>query len=299
MKCIQDLTVTLKSRNLLPKYIEFSNWNDWTIVSVYNTNSSKYISESVSMGVDLDPQIAFAKAIVEYNERSLSKQSPTLAAKATSRSDGFAAFPVYNNNQIISKIICRKNAFLEAVERYLWAKWWDDSKTSFEVNIWNPLIFDTSTIKKIQNSFLLKSIHKITVTPANSPVVLIILMAENNHGGFVTGGAAAFSDEINDAETRSFGELLRHLIALEKIKTEFNPKSFSFYEQRLWGFGSGLWRDLVIERMSLYNEQKITLPKLSFDDEIAHSHSDIISIHRCLFSDQPLFIGGTLERLCI
>ncbi|MBK9324000.1 MAG: hypothetical protein IPM97_13825 [Bdellovibrionaceae bacterium] len=299
MEDIRELALVLKSRNLLPKHVEFSNCYNVTIVSAYDETSSEFISESVSMGIDPDTQIAFAKAIVEYNERKISKKSSSAAIKATSRSDGLAAFPVYNRNQNVSKVICQKHAFLEAAERFLWATWWDNSKIAFEINLWRPLILDPLTVDSIKNTFAIKSLRKITIRPNNSSVILTILLAENFDGGFITGGAASFNNEITDAEKRSFGELLRHLIAYEKIKTEYNIESLSFYERRLYGFGSGMWRELVLNRLNSNSKTLIALPELNFDEVIEHPNDDIISIHRCLFRNQPVFMGGKEDRLCI
>lgn len=281
----------LKSRNLCPGTIQAAEWNNWTLVSCHSGANSKYISESVAMGIDKDPNIALAKALTEFLERKLSKESADEVVRLTKRSDGFAAFPVFDSVQN-SMLMAAKNALGEAVERYLWAKWWDDELTPYLIKETN---FPGYSLLK--SEFNLKSVKSILV-PAHDSYSLLVLLAETEGGGFVTGGAAGVLGDWIKTFGRAFGELLRHLIVVRNMKKS-ETSDLSFYEKRLWGFGSGEWRELVLSRLSKNSIGKTLLPKIWIDQPIRHPHMDIVSIHRCLFENQPLFIGGTLERLCI
>lgn len=281
----------IKSRKLTPEKIEIADWHSWTLVSCYSGTSSKFISESVSMGIDIEPQIALAKAITEFLERKLSKESDDEAAMLTDRSDGFAAFPVYADQEH-SKMKAKNNAIGEAVERFVWANWWDDESVSFKINDLNVEIG-----LLLKRDFQLKSLREITV-PTGTEFFLKILLAENANGGFVTGGAAGTCEQNEEVFSRAFGELLRHLLVVKKMINS-DRSELSFYEKRIWGFSSGDWSDLVLNRLEQKSEKILQLPKLIVNKEITHSHTDVVSIHRCLFENQPLFIGGPLERLCI
>lgn len=288
---ILELLESLKFRKLAPEKIEVAEWYSWTLVSSYSGKSAKYISESVAMGIDRDPHIALAKSITEFLERKLSKESDDSVVKLTERSDGFAAFPVYSD-QDFAKKKARQNALGEATERFAWASWWDDLSVGFKIEIVNTVLSD-----RLCSEFLLKSIRLITV-PTSSHLSLKILLAEMATGGFVTGGAAGAPEQEEETFSRAFGELLRHLIVVKRM-SESDRTVLSFYEQRLWGFASGDWSDLVIERLNKTSGKMLQLPPLLVDQAVSHPHSDLVSIHRCLFENQPIFIGGPLARLCI
>lgn len=288
---IMEYVQKLKSRGLAPDKIEVAQWHSWTLVSCYAGASSKFISESVAMGVDKDPQIALAKALSEFLERKLSKESPDEVVRFTARSDGFAAYPVYEDQES-SKMRARANAMGEAIERFAWASWWDDIDVAY-----NKTEIEIQEMGLLQPEFQLKSLSSLSV-PTGSQQALKILLAENKSGGFITGGAAGMVDQESETFSRAFGELLRHLLVVNKMKSS-DRSELSFYEKRLWGFASGDWRDLVLARLEKTSDRILSLPKLIVDQPISHPHSDILSIHRCLFENQPIFIGGPLERLCI
>jgi hypothetical protein len=286
----------LERCQLVPANIEFAEWQNWYLVSSYDHINSGYISESVSMGIDKDPEVALLKSLTEYCERRLSKESSDPIVRLTARSDGFAAFPCFIGGLGFSKRKARENAFNEACERYLWARWWDTSRTEFLVS--NE--FDSAQsqdIRALTTEFQLKSVREIRVSESTRSVELSILLAETVSGGFVTGGAASAADDRISRFSRAYGELLRHLVVLRKMGPE--PVLQSFYEKRLFGFGSGKWSHLVDERLQQVGRDAISLPELVADDLVNHRATGIVSVHRCLFINQPDFVGGKIERLCI
>lgn len=283
----------LETHGLVPSKIEVAEWQNWLLVSSYDQVSSSFISESVSMGIDKDPEVALLKSLTEYCERRLSRESSDPIVRLTERSDGFAAFPCFNNK---AQLRARENAFNEACERYLWAKWWDCSQVKFHLS--NAFHGEQATdINALTAEFRIKSIREIRVGEATKAVELCILLAETESGGFVTGGAASNLEDYHSRFDRAFGELLRHLVVLKNMGPR--PSLHSFYERRLFEFGAGKWSSLVSDRLSRMGEETIVLPELIADKNVDHRAMNVVSIHRCLFKNQPEFVGGRLERLCI
>jgi hypothetical protein len=287
---IREFLAELKRRDIAPQNIEFSTWNEWTFVSSYNTLNSNFISESVAMGVNKNPEIALLKSLTEFCERSVFKTSSHPSIKSAKRSDGLAAFPTLKSSGINE---ARNNAYNEAVERYLWASWWDDKTIQYKLE--DIQLAETEELKK---EFNIRKISSIKINAKNSNITLIILLAENFDNGYITGGAAGGHSEELEVYNRAFGELLRHLIVVEKIKSNLD-KELSYYEQRLWGFASGKWHNHVTTRLKHKGNRIVQLPPLLIDAQVPHKDSDLICVYQCLFQEQPLFIGGTLERLCI
>lgn len=296
---LMDFISQLEARGLCPRNIEVSEWDSWTLASAFDDKCSHFISESVSMGIDKDPEIAILKALTEFCERRIAKNCNDFQARITERSDGFAAFPVLGVNDEESKFKASENAFNEAIERYLWAKWWDDDRVQYSVEELNLDDVSDFHLPLLREQFKLLNIKQIIIPNSTLPDrSLTILLAEKSNGGFVTGGAAGGCGDRKQIIVRAFGELLRHLLVLEKMESKSHfPRSF--YENRLYGFGSGAWSGIVRTRLRKIGKRVIDLPPLSIHKSINHSFQDIVSVHRCLFRNAAPFIGGSLERLCI
>ena len=242
----------LKNANLLPKKIEASNWNGWNLVSCYNIEDDLNISENVAMGVDPDKEIAFYKALTEFAERKIIKDNSNDIIKITPRTDGFAAYPT---NIKDSHLKVRANALNEAIERFLWATWWDNFNVSCKIETDN----NNKLFNNIVEEFNLENIFIIKVTASNYPTELTIIIAKIKNYGFVSGGAAGNSYEEN--RNRAFGELLRHLLVSKKFISSKSVAN-SFYEKRLQIFCSGELNDLVYKRLQTNGNFQIKLPRL-------------------------------------
>lgn len=288
---IEQFSEELKIRHLKPTNIQFGNWQNWTFVSCFSEDDSLFISEKVTMGIDRNPEVALMKGLTEFCERRIMHTTSDPIARLTARSDGFAALP--RHYELASQRV-QENALNEAIERYLWAKWWDDSSTKFFMSD----DFTFANKEQLMLEFNLEKISSIHILPSNHNSSLLILIAKIKDGGYVTGGAAGNIQNKEQTFARAFGELLRHLIVVKEMLTSaYSPSSF--YEKRLYGFGSGAWNKTVEDRLSQNGNSAIELPELMADREIEHSNSDFIIVHRCLFNNQPTFMGGDLERLCI
>jgi hypothetical protein len=288
---IENFSHELQKRNLAPSNIQFSIWKNWSLVSCFSSVSSQFISESVSMGIDRNPEVALMKGLTEFCERKISIDTVDPIARLTARSDGFAALP--KHYELAHKRV-QENALNEAIERYLWAKWWDDSSTKFFMS--DDYTFANK--EQLMLEFNLETISSIHILPSNHNSSLLILIAKIKDGGYVTGGAAGNIQNKEQTFSRAFGELLRHLIVVKEMLTsDYSPSSF--YEKRLYGFGNGAWNNIVEDRLAQNGNTAIELPELIANREVAHPNSDFIIVHRCLFNNQPTFMGGDLERLCI
>lgn len=285
----------LRNVGLVPSRIEVATWGDWTLVSCFDTKTSEFISESVSMGIDHSPEVATLKALTEYCERRIANESDDPICRLTQRTDGFAAFPVTSGGRSAAQSNSRKNALNEAIERYLWANWWDDFEVEFEVADFPASV--KSDVDALVREFDLRVVKAINVNETQSSVGLTVLLAEDRFGGVFTGGAASDLSDIGERLNRCIGELLRHLIVFRRMRMSMKPKSF--YEERLFGFGSGQWNQLVQRRLKREGSREIQLPDLIVDREVRHSAMHVVSVHRCLFENQPPFIGGRVDRLCL
>jgi hypothetical protein len=296
VKQVKPFVELLKKRGFAPAHIELATWNDWTLVSCFDEARSKFISEGVAMGIDMNPEVALMKGLTEYCERKLTADCDDPIAFLTKRSNGFAAFPLVSMESRSARSRARENALNEAVERFLWASWWDGDDVQFEVKDPNDQ-FLLPSLKQLKAEFDLLSVKEVRVQDITKAKTLSILVAHTKSDGFVTGGAASDSSQIERRLVPAFGELLRHLVVLRKMTS--SDSQMSFYEKRLNGFGMGLWSDLVKSRLQRDGSRAVHLPCLIADREVEHQAMDVVSIHRCLFDGQPEFMGGKLERLCI
>ena len=295
-----EFSAKLKQRDRLPKNIEVCNLQSGVMASVFETVPAGIINESVFCGMDPDPATAVLKGLVEMIERQAYAEGHRqgLSSCQTKRSDGFAAFPIgISQNE---KQIARDNALSEAVERFVWASWWDNPKVghSWRSVDLNHLSAGESPLLDLDESLNIESV--VEVRPKmNGDLVVILYFAFLNPTGVISGGACGNSRDIETIKYRALSELLRHGLAIRKLR-EVNSRSESFYEQRLAFFGlTPEGTRLAVERLEKSGSESIDLPSLKFDAEIPHALSDLVSVHRCYFENQPEFIGGKLERLCL
>lgn len=298
---LKKLIQLLRKEERLPLHLEVASAGTAFIATAHNEVSSPLMPESVTTGLAFSPDTALLKALTEYVERAalIEAGSKGVEACLTDRSDGIAAFPKVLTLSGRAKKIARSNAYAEAVERFVWANWWDDSAISFN-SLSAKIVESDSTypfFKLVSEFTSIKSVHLIQPSVSNSRnVIVLIFIVELNGGGFISGGAAG--TDFQAVKFRAASELLRHSLAIRKIKDEkIAPESF--YEKRLSYFGLGAGDKIVRERLSERGDKPVALPNLRFDTAIKHSLDSIVAVHRCYFENQPAFIGGELERLCI
>lgn len=247
--------------------------------------SAGLIHESTYTGFSKSPEIAMNKAISEFFERKLTSSGTA--------SDGYAAFPVVSN-KVDSLVMARSNALNEATERLVFANYWD-TKSNAKVEIINKCSHELFNL--VNDYAPIEKIYRIEPTHT-ADTKLIIFFVKLVDCGYISGAACgAIHDELNIIE-RALAELIRHAIAFSRNKNQgIVPQSF--YEKRLCYFARGLGNILVEERINSKSKVIIELPSLKIDNEVPHDYSDLITVYQCLYENQPLFIGGDLERLCL
>ena len=295
------LSTRLRDDQKLPKHIQIASLNCGTLVSVYDELSSNVISESISSGVDTDPAKATLKGLVEMIERRAFTDGRRngIPECQTARSDGFAAFPKWPG--VGASLMARENALSEAIERYVWARWWDDPTIAHTMrqidleSLWTGegLLVDAS------KAVAIRSVFEVRPKLVGTDRTVVIYFANLDPLGVISGGACGVDAEIADVRYRALSELVRHAVATRKIFVgEAKPKTF--YERRLEYFASTRpGTDLVEMRLKASGQNAVMLPKLLWDAEVDHDFADVVSVHRCYFENQPPFVGGELERLCL
>ena len=305
-KQAKNLVEQLKAKKAMPKKMEMAQLGAFTLISAYDEKDSEMISESATMGMDTSHNLALVKCLAEMAERRAFGEGFKMGLKTcqTEFSDGFAAYPRAFALCDNSRAMARDKAFQEAVERYVWATWWDNEEYTHKIDEYAPLAPMTKALlEKIDELTPVKKL--VEVHPhfeSEERLILPIFFAFLENGGVITGGACGVANEGTLTRQRAMGELFRHSLGLYRhLAKKIKPQTF--YEKRLAWFGSGQGDDLIQER--LYPKQggvflrPIELPPLAIDSEVPHSLDDIFVVYRCLFQNQPPFIGGKLERMCL
>ncbi len=303
-KRLQQITVQLRNKDALPKHIEMAELGNFFLVSAYDERKSDIITESASMGMDTSFHLATIKCLMEMAERKAFKEGHKngLPSCQTERTDGFAAYPKVFSLCDNSHAMARKNAYHEAVERFVWSTWWDDPHYTHSM-IKSPALTPSARdlLGKIDELTPIKKL--VEVRPhfeSEENLVLPIFFAFLKNGGVITGGACGEIRETTLVKQRALGELFRHSLGVYRnLVKKLRPTTF--YEKRLSYFGQGHGTQRVEAR--LYPKEvsfhPIELPKLAIDSEVPHSLDDVVLVHRCLFENQPAFVGGKLERACL
>ena len=155
------------------------------------------------------------------------------------------------------------------------------------------------TVEAFRDLVPLESLVVIEPHTNSSDNCVLILMGKIEGKGYISGGAAGTVTNKNETITRGLSELIRHGLAVNRfVKTNIKPETF--YEKRLLYFGSGQGNSRVESRIKHISDSKIEIPELEIDQEIkSENFGSLIYTHRCLFKDQPPFVDGELERLCL
>ncbi|MBL7542577.1 MAG: hypothetical protein JNL11_02120 [Bdellovibrionaceae bacterium] len=288
---------------LLKPALEISHFGELNFVSTFKQRPKGLMCNDACAGVDVDPELAITKALVEFYERAVFQEGILNRHPACDRlhSDGIAAFPIHIENALAQ---ARDNAYLEAVERYVWAHWWDDSDIGHKAHqiedlATGYLASNGNSLKEFTSFCDVEEFFVIEPFVKDLTLNVQVLIAKISNFGFVSGGAAGWKGEESKTFGRGLSELIRHGIALKRGIAQNFPAS-TFYEKRLMYFGLGHGNDLVLERLGKSGTNKVDLPNLQIDQEIpSREFNKLIYVHRCLFENQPPFVDGELERLCL
>lgn len=296
---IEKLSARLASDGKLPAQCNLSEIGPLKMAALFDElDPEAIIRDSVSCGMDVDEDLAILKALVERVERLAFLEGARRGdyACATARSDGFAAFPLSHKAAVS---MAREKALCEAVERYVWAKWWDDVRIGADVRDAGSLSREVESLMGAIAE-LIPLRRRLLVQPKIkfSNHVVSIFFFEMESGGLLSGGACEPVEREELSHLRALGELARHAVCARKILNGTVPQTF--YEKRLAYMVSG--SDAVSalnQRLQQSGSAAVDLPALAIDQRIHHSLEDVVTVHRCYFEHQPPFVGGELERLCL
>ena len=284
----------------MPRHIELSKVGRRYWCSAYDDPGPGSISEKVFTGMADYKELAVLKALSERAERLAFWDGAKVDQEScrTERSDGFAALPHF----YAAPERLRDIAFNEALERFVWASWWDDESLKFERRLLDGRLLDGSgldTLRQIQLEAEVRNIYVITPMVEGVPdKVVTILFGELNSGGFISGGASGETANPSETVMRGLDELFRHGMALKKLNAS-RHEHLSFYEKRLAYFGNGQGSALVFKRLFATGANALSLPSLTIDEGVPSRFTDVFDVHRCYFENQPPFVGGRMERLCL
>ncbi len=297
---LDSIIVELKRQNKMPKRIDFSKIGDryWCVVSDNPTDTISVINEDIFTGFSNEKEIALLKALSERAERLafIEGSRNDIPSCQTERSDGFAAMPLISLNNSV-----RENALNEAIERFVWSTWWDDSESAFTIRKIHPdnkIVQLTSYLEEVIKTLNLEFIYVVNpIIDQLTTKQVQILIGKIKDKGYVTGGACGTKAETQITVFRALDELYRHGFAFQRaVQKDIKPKSL--YEKRLMYFASGFGNRIVQDRLATRGIKLIFLPELQIDSEIESSIPGF-TVHRCFFENQPPFIGGAMKRLCL
>lgn len=283
--------------------IEYSKIGDFYWFNLIQTKEDRLITDRTFTGFDRKPELALAKATSECVERSSFSAGHKQGLKScnTERSDGFAAYPNIGIDADLAKSKARDNALNEALERFAWATWWDDTDVSYAHKIFSIEEFAmqyldcSKVLLEIYQQRPIVKIHLIRPEFENYTDHQLNIVIVQFIDGVVTGGACGkLADELNTM-TRAISELLRHALVL--IQNKNKPIELSFYEKRLLYYASAGGKQSFYKRLTYSGSKKIIFPCLAIDEKIPSAESH--TVYRCLFENQPAFIGGAVERMCL
>ena len=300
-QALERLLDLVKSNNVEVPKIQIADFGGLFCVTAYSEEPTTIMANDVTTGMDFDLSVATSKAIVEFLERrtfadGVASDDPICHH---TDSDGMAAYPSFLDN---CKEIARTNAYAEALERFVWANWWDRDDIGHTIEIFEPTTlkysFISDSFRFLQGIIDFKQIYLLRPNHNSKDFDVSILFLETKDGGFISGGAAGPLASSESVLTRAFSELIRHSIAIERfLSSKRQPETF--YEKRLVHFGNGKSNEVVWQKLNRVSNGVVNLPALEVDSKLSGNYESIIYSHRCLFKDQPPFVGGSLERLCL
>ncbi len=292
---LQQVLESLKRQNKMPRRIDFSKVGDryWCVVADTEVDKTSVINQDVYTGHSFEKEVALLKALSERAERYtfIEGNKNGLSSCQTERSDGFAAMPTELQKST------RDNALNEATERFVWGTWWDNDEIEFSTSELDCENNESAYLKSITSSLNIEKLILVKPKIKNSTKEVQIIFGKLKGQGYISGGACGNPNDSENTLFRGLDELYRHGMAYQNALAK-KVEAESFYEQRLFYFASGLGDNLVEIRLSKNGNKSIELPELIIDSEVATSFADY-SVHRCLFKNQPPFVGGALERLCL
>lgn len=300
---LQELIAHLHSYKIFPPHIQYKKCGDLFFATVSEAPLEKTLlmnSQSFT-GMSVNKHQALSIALTEYLERKVCRNNPEFPY-ANEGVAGRSLCSLFKKEDLMSFV--QNKSLNEAIERYSWAFWWDNPTTH-----WTFRLLTSKKIRKTPYLALFNHVTKIlgpghfymiTPTIGNKEKMVVILVYKSQLlSGVVSGGAAGNNTEEISIIGNALGELSRHANAIFRNTISPLPPPQDLYNQRLLYFASSSGLKTFKKRMGLNGKQTIILPPLQHSRVIKHPYEKAVLLYQSLFENQPPFIGGKVERLCL
>ncbi|MGE4234600.1 MAG: hypothetical protein AB7F43_14870 [Bacteriovoracia bacterium] len=302
---VNQIYQTFSGANI-PEDFEYAKIGAVYWVNIVQSKTAELITDKIYSGFDTNFTIAASKAISEKTEREAFQFGFDVGDEScqSERSDGFAVMP---RNHIQAQEVARENALNEAIERYVWAKWWDNKEVSFKHEILklSDLSKDTfgpaiDLLNELSKKIDIINLHLIIPQIAGATDKELLIYVAELKDGVITGGACGAVNDRQKTNLRAISELFRHgLVLVQNPGLSKASEEATFYERRLFYFASIAGYKKFYDRINQLGTTAVTLPRLAIDFEISHPKEKSFVAYRCLFENQPPFIGGAIDRMCL
>lgn len=286
----------------MPCYIELGKIGPYFVVNIFDKKQSdlEFLAGEVSTGMNEIAEVAWLKGINEWIERKAFLENKDRTPNRFVReSDGCAAFPHFIIGKKTAESRARTNAFNEALERFVWSKWWDQN-SSADIKILDKTSLYMITLTSVLESKIVPEKLYVIVPKflGYSEKIVIVLILSLSGGGFISGGAGGEKNQTKATFERAFVELLRHSLGYCRMLNS-STSPISFYDRRLSFFARGCGDHLVWERISSKSDKVVEFSDIEYDSVLDHSLQDISTVYHVQFKEPPYFLEGPLDRLCL
>lgn len=231
------------------------------------------IANNAANGYARSRSLAILKCLVEGIERRIVKLT------GQPSSNGFAGFPVIFCHSKSQKM-ARLYSYFEAVERFVWRRWWEDKTVGFEC--FQVSKANSDLVEELAKTLRLKRCFIIvpSFAPGEFHCEMAIACVEMTTG-VVLGGAVRSA--YVEAEFKALTEALTHALALQRWSKQ-SLSEMSHYERRIFFLSTN--KNFFIDRLQKSSQSKIFLPQPIVDESIVHPYQHFCSVHRLLFSEE-------------
>ncbi len=296
----------LEKKGKSPLKISLAKHGGMFFSSVSDYSGIEFLDPSGGGAGAETPNLALIKGLMEYVERKVFSENQFSGAKVynTESIDGTASFPKVLCTKAWALKRAREAALCEAIERFSWATWWENESISAQIDdTTNEFNDELNVVRELAIAIdKLTPVEKwLRIKPRllgydNLEVIIFFGLLKNK--GIICAGACGPKNRPAESIRRVFSELFRHSYAVDAFVNRKIEAKF-LYEHRLKYFGSGLGDSLFHARISKQSTEAIEFPGLEIDESLIHPLSYCVTIHRCLFENQPDFMSGSIEKLCI
>ena len=237
-------------------------------------------------GTAMTRELAIQKALSEFVERSAFFNCMGQHVETFPNSTGFAARPWTSELRFLTRLKTRASSYLEASERYLAYRWWEDYSSGMRVKSIskNEIIAELPTLSRLDCELTFTKVCIVEISTSGwEDVILLIGFLPGR--GIITGCAAGWAWQRPETIFRASVELIRnHRIFTNQSATHSQT---SRYIEKLLFLASGAMDSKVNFRLNCKGRNKTKKPKLVVDESVNHEFEETYYVHRCVLANQP------------